>query len=1027
MKVKKTENRLYKISLEESKLSCLLTKLEENTWLWHARLGHVNFRALELISKEEMALGIPEMIQPLKKCEGCLMSKQSRRPFPSQAIFNSRKTLEIVHADICGPIMPITPGGNRYFLLFVDDYSRKMWVYLLKEKSSAFEMFKKFKALVENGAERSIKILRTDRGGEFCSKEFTEFCEKAGIQRHYTAPYTPQQNGVVERRNRTVVAMTRSILKESGLPAFMWGEAVRHSIYVLNHLPTRILKGRTPYEAWYGEKPDLSHVRIFGCTAVMKVPSIHTKKLDDRGKLVVYLGKEPGTKRNRLYDPKTGEVHVSRDVVFQEDKFWSWEQEQVNEVSFPGKYVEMSCPMDTGDGTETEPEPTPLQSPQSQSSALQSSGAAVNSTGETTDMPSAESSAGSSEPRRYRSLNEIYNETEVFDMIDELILLKVEGPTSFKEAAEEGEWQDAMKQEFDAIERNNTWILTDLPPGHRSIGLKWVFKLKKDPEGNIVKHKARLVAKGYVQQKGIDYNEVFAPVARLDTIRLLLALSAKEGWEVHHLDVQSAFLNGELQEEVYVTQPEGFVKEGLEQKVYKLVKALYGLRQAPRAWNARLDKCLRELGFKRCLHEQAVYTRFDRGNVVIVGVYVDDLLVTGTHKREIEEFKLQMSEQFEMSNLGLMSFYLGIEVSQTDLSTTLKQSAYAKRLLEKTVGVASRFMEKPTVKHQQAIKHILRYVRGTIDHGLVYKNERNEKFLIGFSDSDLAGDVVDRRSTCGMCFYLNKSLISWASQKQRVMALSSCETEYMAATTAACQSIWLQGLLEEISGQRVGPVILHVDNRSAMELMKNPVQHGRSKHIDVRFHFIRECIERGKLVVKYVPTHKQRADILTKALGKVKFEEMRKVIGVLTTKSRQVNENVASKGPECEAFVKVATSDNEIQFAQTNSNKVARILFPIIKAPYHFLGLVKSEQEKFTSLENAFKVGKNQFLDDNKFVLVRLLTKINFARVYSSSNKLQVLVAELPELRKASLNKDSMVMVNKPGRAIVPSDKKRKS
>ncbi|XP_074356695.1 secreted RxLR effector protein 161-like [Apium graveolens] len=196
------------------------------------------------------------------------------------------------------------------------------------------------------------------------------------------------------------------------------------------------------------------------------------------------------------------------------------------------------------------------------------------------------------------------------------------------------------------------------------------------------------------------------------------------------------------------------------------------------------------------------------------------------------------------------------------------------------VGVVSRFMEKPTIKHHQALKHILRYVKGTVDYGLVYATENDGRVLSGFSDSDLAGDVIDRRSTGGMCFYLNRSLISWASQKQRVVALSSCEAEYMAATTAACQSVWLRGLLKEITGQQLGPVILHVDNRSAIELMKNPVQHGRSKHIDVRFHFIRECIEEGKLVVKFVVSQEQRADILTKPLGRIKFEEMRKAIGI---------------------------------------------------------------------------------------------------------------------------------------------------
>lgn len=279
MKVKRAENRLYKISLEDSSTMCLLSKNEEDTWLWHTRLGHVNFRALELMSKKGMARGIPKMVQPKEKCEGCLMTKLTRSSFPSHTSFETKKPLELVYADICGPITPETPGGNRYFLLFVDDYSRKMWVYFLKEKSDALGMFKKYKAVVEKSTEKNIKMLRTDRGGEFCSKEFTLYCEEMGIERQYTNPYTPQQNGVVERRNRTVAAMTRSFLKESKLPSCMWGEAVRHSVYVLNRLPTRALDGTTPYEAWGGKKPDLVHIKVFGCVAVMKIPSVHVKKI----------------------------------------------------------------------------------------------------------------------------------------------------------------------------------------------------------------------------------------------------------------------------------------------------------------------------------------------------------------------------------------------------------------------------------------------------------------------------------------------------------------------------------------------------------------------------------------------------------------------------------------------------------------------------------------------------------------------------------------------------------------------------
>lgn len=657
---------------------------------------------------------------------------------------------------------------------------------------------------------------------------------------------------------------------------------------------------------------------IWDTLAVMKVPSVHVKKLDDRGKRVVYLGREPGTKGCRLYDPITKKIQVSRDVVFRENEFWTWEKEEECEVKIPGGITLFDNSVETNiNASEDEGFTTPLHT----------------TGGSRTEMSSGNlESATESGPRRYRALDELYSETEVIELLDELMLLKVEEPVNYREASKEKEWMGAMKLEMDTIEKNDTWVLTELPPGHKPIGLKWVFKLKKDSEGNIVKHKARLVAKGYVQRRGIDYNEVFAPVARLETIRLLLAMAAKEGWVVHHLDVKSAFLNGDLLEEVYVMQPEGFEKKGEENKVYRLIKALYGLRQAPRAWNAKLDKCLKELGFEKCQHEQAVYTKCRNGSVLIVGVYVDDLLVVGSCKEEIKVFKEQMNMQFEMSDLGLLSYYLGIEVHQGKECTTIKQSGYAKKILEKAgmwscnlarcpmeqklvldkdeggqkvdateyrsivgslrylthtrpdiayvVGVVSRFMEAPTVKHHQAVKHILRYVKGTVNHGLVYVRSEDKKTIVGYTDSDLAGDVVDRRSTGGMCFYLNGSLISWASQKQRVIALSSCEAEYMAATTAACQSIWLRGLLREISAQEIGAVVLHVDNKSAIELMKNPVLHGRSKHIDVRFHFIRECIERGELIINYVGTQEQRADILTKALGRVKFEEMRTLIGV---------------------------------------------------------------------------------------------------------------------------------------------------
>jgi len=368
-----------------------------------------------------------------------------------------------------------------------------------------------------------------------------------------------------------------------------------------------------------------------------------------------------------------------------------------------------------------------------------------------------------------------------------------------------------MENEIQSIEKNKTWTLTDLPLGQKPIGLKWVFKLKKNAEGVVMKHKARLVAEG-VQKHGIDYDEVFAPVAIIDTVKLLLALAANRGWEVHHLDVKTTFLNGELEEEVYVGQPEGYAVKGKEKQVYKLSKALYGLKQAPRAWNIKLDKSLKKLGFTKCYSEQAVYKRGFGKTAIILGVYVDDLIVTGSEKKEIETFNKQMTDEFEMSDLGLLSYYLGIEVDQQKDFITLKQSGYAKKVLERfgmqdcnstkvpmdpgtklhedkqgekvdateyrriigclrylihtrpdiafSVGVVSRYMEKPTTMHMLAVKKIIRYLRGSIDLGLVYTLGEEKEEIVGYSDSDNGADLEGRRSTAGMAFYLNESLIT---------------------------------------------------------------------------------------------------------------------------------------------------------------------------------------------------------------------------------------------------------------------------
>lgn len=487
MKVKRSPNRLYKIILNEAKPKCLLGSSEETSWLWHARLGHVNFQSLKRMAEKKIVLGLPNMEQPVQLCKGCIDGKHSRNPFPTHTFYRAKARLELIHADLCGPITPSTPSGNRYFLLLVDDFSRVMWLYLLKDKDEALGVFRKFRLLVENETGEKMKVLRTDRGGEFFSKQFEAYCDESGLRHHFTAPYSPQQNGVVERRNRTVVEMIRSMLSSMEIPKVLWGEAARHATYILNRVTTKALGDKTPYEVWSGRKPNLEHVRAFGCLAHAKLMRGNLQKLDNRSEVLVHLGMEAGSKAYRLLDPNTGRIRVSRDVYFEENKVWPWEsakkiratpgviltfgtmvQDQEHEV----QGVDPLTPLNHAPGDDYVSEEVVHESPleqDTQSSDHQQTPIPTTPTSSVGSTSPASSSTGGGAPKRYRTLAELYEEC------DELLFMQdMDEPVNYSMASTKREWVQAMKSELEAIERNHTWKLVDLPAGRKPIGLKWV-------------------------------------------------------------------------------------------------------------------------------------------------------------------------------------------------------------------------------------------------------------------------------------------------------------------------------------------------------------------------------------------------------------------------------------------------------------------------------------------------------------------------------------------------------------------------
>ncbi|WVZ00998.1 hypothetical protein V8G54_027067 [Vigna mungo] len=507
-----------------------------------------------------------------------------------------------------------------------------------------------------------------------------------------------------------------------------------------------------------------------------------------------------------------------------------------------------------------------------------------------------------------------------------LALLAGSEPVTVNEALIQPHWKKAMEEELRSIEKNGTWKMVDLPPDKHSIGVKWVFKTKLNPDGTVSKHKARLVAKGFLQQQGIDFEEVHAPVARLETIRLVPLFA---------LDVKSAFLHGPLEEEVYVQQPPGFCNKDDQHKVYRLNKALYGLRQALRAWNKRIDEFFANKGLERCAVEHNLYVkRNDKDDgILVVCLYVDDLLVTGSSMKHVNEFKRMMEAEFDMTDLGRLSYFLGMEFAYTDAGILMHQrkyflkcffylfdhlriqnlcslsmtflvsnaeeenvdGTYYKQLVRSlrficnrrpdlsfAVGIVSRFMANRKKSHLAAAKRVVRYIKGTAEDGILfpYGMQIGELELIGYTNSDFGGDQTDRKSTSGSIFFVNNAPVSWSSKKQGIVALSSCEAEYVTGCNAVCQGIWLSELLKHIKMVIGKAFILNMDNTLAISLARNAISHGRSKHIDVKFHYLRDVMNKNQVELKFCKTKLQLADLFTKALSQGRLSFLRSKVGV---------------------------------------------------------------------------------------------------------------------------------------------------
>jgi histone deacetylase 1/2 len=502
-------------------------------------------------------------------------------------------------------------------------------------------------------------------------------------------------------------------------------------------------------------------------------------------------------------------------------------------------------------------------------------------------------------------------------------------PRDLQQAMAVPQWREAMNQEFGALQKNDTWRLVPRRPGLNVIDSKWVFKVKQSADGSVERYKARLVAKGFKQRYGVDYADTFSPVVKPTTIRLLLPLAVSRRWHLRQLDIQNAFLNGILDEEVYMRQPPGFEDPSRPDHLCRLVKAIYGLKQAPRAWHARLSAVLEKLGFKASAADTSLFILQSSAVTVYLLIYVDDIIVVSSSARASARLVDDLRSEFSVKDLGPLHFFLGIEVlSQSSGGLILTQRKYALELLRRAwmlkcqpattpmtvsdplstssglplssdeatryrsvvgglqyltvtrpdlsyaVNRVCQFLHEPRDTHWAAVKRILRYVKLTGNHGLRIKHVA-DTLLSAFSDADWPGNSDDRRSTGGYALFLGGNLIAWSARKQATVSRSSTESEYKALADATAELIWIQSVLQEIGIKLDHPPVLWCDNLGATYLSSNPVFHARTKHIEVDFHFVRERVAKKLLRIQFISSKEQVADIFTKPLPLPAFHACR--------------------------------------------------------------------------------------------------------------------------------------------------------
>ncbi|SCV73211.1 BQ2448_7136 [Microbotryum intermedium] len=913
-------------------------------------------------------------------CNACLSAKGHRLPFPDSEL-HSQERLGLVHSDVLS-FPERSRTGKRYLVTFLDDYSCKLWTYAIGHKSEVFGVFKTWLAEVELETGVTLKVLRTDNGGEYRSRAFTEFCKAQGTHRQYSIPHTPQQNGRAERVNRSIVEGVLALLADAHLPNTFWEEAVAYFVYCKNRCQHSALDKATPDFIWQGRRTDTLVLHPFGCTAwLMVAPKLHSK-LDPKATCVLFVGYDLASKAFRFYDTNTDKFILGRNATFLDTKFPGLQgnlaAHKIDSHYADASHTKPQTTIKTGTPLSSSPAPSlPPLPALSLATSLSSSVLPTISddSDDPLDLIGSHAQVRLNLLNVHRSDNDAYREPisaedspNELDLIgrhlcnkspDEIDFLTqhhcafiatdddtsdteaiqpvksiTSNPQTWREAMSSDQcevWAKAANDEFTSM-CNDFKVFTiedrsTVPAGATIVTSKFVWKTKQNALGDVTGHKARLVAQGNRQCDGIDFAKTFALVAHFSSICSLLTLVAANGLHVHQADINKAYLHGDLDYDIWMMAPRGFDFPG--NKVLRLRRSIYGLKQAGQIWNRHINTSLQDLGYTATGTDHCVYSRLDdRHRPHYIALYVDDLLIISPDLAKIERIISGLEqcygEWYIMDVLARFHFDTttrGTTVPMTPgLSLMTIPGQGTKRIrswylqaigsllyislgtrpdIAFAISYLARFANNPGRRHWIAVKHVLRYLRATYRNELLYaQGSACITGVAGYSDANLGACVDTSVSTMGYVFYIAGSAVSWSSKRQTRVADSTTNAKYLALLHAGKEGIYLSQLLEELHVKPVAPTHIFTDNKATAAVARDPVRVSGTRHIRLREHFVCNMVNRGDISLSHVGTNNMVANIFTKALGPKVFLTHCYALGLRTRHPRLQSDSHSRGGQD---------------------------------------------------------------------------------------------------------------------------------